>query len=540
MNADRPITLLVCALGGEGGGVLSEWLFDTAMRGGHSAQSTSIPGVAQRTGATTYYVEIHPQPDAALGGRRPVFSLNPVPGAIDLLVSSELLETVRQVGLGMASADRTVVVSSSSRALTVAEKMQMSDGRLSGEALLATLQRHCRAAEVLDMVALARENGTAISAVLFGAIAATGVLPFARAAFEATIRRSGKGVDASLRGFAAAFDAIETRRVRHAVAEQAARAALDSLASASAAPALPDDLRVRFPIQVQDLLAFGHARLLDYQDAAYAQSYVARLACVLAAERAADPTGANGFAITRETARWLALWMAFDDIVRVAALKLRAARSARVKREVAARDDEIVKVFDHFKPGVPEFAALLPAALALRLTRWDARRRARGLDAWALPLKIGAHTVWGALALRLAAGLKGQRRRGSRFALEQALVERWLAALETGTREHWSLGHEIAACGRLIKGYGSTNERGKHNLLHVIDHLAPAQADRSAVQRAEAIRVARTAALADDAGAAFDQALLAHGAPARPLRAQPVRFYKRRPDLPAEGAAQRS
>ena len=530
---NRPITLLVCALGGEGGGVLSEWLFETALACGHSAQSTSIPGVAQRTGATTYYVEVFPRPDAELGGRRPVFSLNPVPGAIDLLVSSELLETVRQIGLGMASADRTVVVSSDARALTVAEKMQMSDGRLSGPELLATLQRHCRAAEVLDMSALAREAGTVISAVLFGAIAATGVLPFPREAFEETIRRSGKGVEASRRGFAAAFDAIAARRAGYHAVERIAAAVVPAAPETAAAPALPPALAARFPAEVHDLLGLGHARLVDYQDEAYAHDYVARLERVLAAERAADPGGTNGHATTREAARWLALWMAFDDIVRVAALKLRAARTARVKREVALRDDEIVKVFDHFKPGVPEFAALLPAGLAARLTAWDARRRARGLDAWALPLKIGSHTVLGALALRIAAGLKGQRRRGSRFAAEQALIARWLDALEAGTREHWALGHEIAACGRLIKGYGSTNERGKHNLLHVVDHLAPAAAGRSAADRADAVRAAREAALADDAGLAFDRTLRAHGAPARPLRAQPVRFYKRRPEVPA-------
>ncbi len=79
-NAMKPITILVTALGGEGGGVLAEWLVDTAVRSGHSAQSTSIPGVAQRTGATTYYVEVFPLADAELGGRKPVFSLNPVAG----------------------------------------------------------------------------------------------------------------------------------------------------------------------------------------------------------------------------------------------------------------------------------------------------------------------------------------------------------------------------------------------------------------------------------------------------------------------------
>src|SRR6202158_2173394 len=110
----RPITLLICALGGEGGGVLAEWLVDTATRSGYSAQSTSIPGVAQRTGSTTYYFEVFPVPGAGLGGRNPIFSLYPVAGALDVLVSSELLEPVRQIGNGMAAPKRTVVVTSSS------------------------------------------------------------------------------------------------------------------------------------------------------------------------------------------------------------------------------------------------------------------------------------------------------------------------------------------------------------------------------------------------------------------------------------------
>ena len=54
MNTTQPITVLLCALGGEGGGVLAEWLAETARRAGYPAQATSIPGVAQRTGATTY------------------------------------------------------------------------------------------------------------------------------------------------------------------------------------------------------------------------------------------------------------------------------------------------------------------------------------------------------------------------------------------------------------------------------------------------------------------------------------------------------
>ena len=49
----QPISILLCALGGEGGGVLADWLVDVARHAGYPAQATSIPGVAQRTGATT-------------------------------------------------------------------------------------------------------------------------------------------------------------------------------------------------------------------------------------------------------------------------------------------------------------------------------------------------------------------------------------------------------------------------------------------------------------------------------------------------------
>jgi indolepyruvate ferredoxin oxidoreductase beta subunit len=494
----RPITLLLCALGGEGGGVLSEWLYELAVRCGHAAQSTSIPGVAQRTGATTYYVEVCPLPDAQLAGRRPVFSLNPVPGAIDGLVSSELLETVRQIGNGMASAARTTVLSSTARALTVAEKMQMADGRLDDAALVATLQRHAKNAELLDMAALAREAGCAISAVLFGCIAGSGLLPFPRDAFEATIRAGGRGVEPSLRGFALAFERIAQRREQQA--------------------------QVGAALQPPDLRALARQRLLDYQDAAYVGLYDERLARVEAAETSVS--GRAG-AITAEVTRWLALWMAFDDIVRVAALKLSASRRTRVRREVAARDDEIVKTFEHFKPGVPEIAGLLPAGLARQALAWDAQRVAAGGEAWSLPLRIGTHTVVGALMLRAVAAMKGQRRRGSRYALEQSLIERWLAAVERGTREDAALGLEIAYCGRLIKGYGSTNERGKEKLLHVIDHLAFAAGPAS--RRASAVAAAREAALADDGGRAFDIALQAHGAAPRTVQAQPLRFYRRRP-----------
>ena len=517
--ARRPVTLLICALGGEGGGVLAEWLVDTARRCGYSAQSTSIPGVAQRTGSTTYYFEVFPVPIAQLEGRKPVFSLYPVAGALDVLVSSELLETVRHIGNGMASADRTLVVSSSARILTTAEKVQLTDGRAPSAEMLNVVKRYSRDTRIFDMAAVAQEAGTVLSAVLFGAIAGSGALPFPRAAFEQTVRNSGKGVEASVRGFARAFEIV--------VAGLPAPMAVASHPGASAA--LPAELAGEFPAPTHEMLAAGYARMLDYQDHDYAQRYVQRLRRILAAERAIDPAGVGKFAATSETARYLALWMAFDDIVRVADLKCRASRYERVRTEVKAAPGEVLRIYDHFKPGVPEFAALLPATLANALVRWDRGRQVAGKAALALALKLPAHTLTGFLILRMLAGLKWLRVRGSRFALEQSMIDRWLARVEQGTRSHWQLGHEIAQCGRLVKGYGATNERGKENLLYVLDHLAVAASFPSAAERAEAVRAARLAALADDAGKALDQTLVKHGAPARPVRAQPVRWVKKRP-----------
>ena len=528
-TSPRPITLLLCALGGEGGGVLTEWLIEAARHAGHAAQSTSIPGVAQRTGATTYYVEVFPVPLAQLNGRRPVFSLTPAAGTLDAVVSSELMETVRQVGHGTASAERTCVITSIGRSLTTAERMVPGDGRMDAERLLEVVRRFSREHHLLDMGALARSNGTVVSSVMLGAIAGSGLLPFGRESFEASIRgpeaTPGGAAQASLRGFAAAFDAVAGARAQAAMVERL----LSKEEHAAPAPrALEPDLARNFPNAAHEMLALGHARVLDYQDGAYARLYVDRLARVLQAEQAADPASQEDHAITREMARWLALWMAFDDIVRVAALKARASRAERVRTEVKAGDDDLLRVYDHFKPGVPEFAALLPPALAKRLNAWDAARQRRGLQPWAMPLKVGSHSVLGMAALRMLASLKGLRRRGSRFAEEQALIERWLAAVESGTREGWDLGHELALCGRLIKGYGSTNERGKTNLLHIVDHLARSPG-RTPAERAAAVAAARTAALADEAGTALDATLRQHGAPPRPVREQPIRWMRRPP-----------
>ena len=513
-----PISILLCALGGEGGSVLADWVVEAARHAGHPAQATSVPGVAQRTGATTYYLEIYPQPLSALGGQRPVLGLNPLPGRLDALISSELLETSRQIAQGMASADRTLVISHGGRALTTAEKMVMGDGRMAVTALTQLIAQHSRAHHVLDMADLTRQAGTVVSAVMLGCIAASELLPFDRSVYEAVLAGESASARASQRGFALGHAAITRQREQQRYLD-----VLLAEPTAPAPPVLSADWAAQFPADTHAVLALAQGRLLEHQGPAYGALYVRRLQSVLQAEQAASP-GAEEHPITREVARWLALWMAFDDVIRVADLKSRASRMARLRREVRAGEHDLLKIYDHFKPGVPEIAGLLPNAWAQRALNWDRRRVAQGRAPWALPIQVATHTLGGWLMLRLLASLRWVRPWGSRYAAEQAQIERWLQALLQATRTRPALGLEVARCGQLVKGYGSTHDRSRRNLQHILIHgLA---GDASVDVQLARIERWRRAALQDEAGQALDEALVQHGAPARAVPEQPILWMK--------------
>src|SRR3977135_92000 len=99
---DKPITLAILAMGGQGGVVLCDWIVATAEAQGWVAQSTSVPGVAQRTGATIYYIEMLPSQD----GRVPGLSLMPTPGDVDVVMAAEFMEAGRSMLRGLVTPDR--------------------------------------------------------------------------------------------------------------------------------------------------------------------------------------------------------------------------------------------------------------------------------------------------------------------------------------------------------------------------------------------------------------------------------------------------
>ncbi|MDJ0947571.1 MAG: indolepyruvate oxidoreductase subunit beta family protein [Alphaproteobacteria bacterium] len=495
----RPVTLLIAALGGEGGGVLTDWIVRAAMAEGFPVQSTSIPGVAQRTGATTYYIEILPVKTADLAGRTPVLALYPAPGNIDVMVASELLEAGRAMELGFVSPERTTLIASTHRIYSIAEKSAMADGIYDGARVRKAAPELAKRPVLFDFQALARNTGSVINAVLLGAIAGLDQLPISAAALEQAIRDTGIAVESNLAGFSAGAACVRGE------------------AAAPAAPAEPERSWARRRLSVKELLGIvesafppeahavlqeGIRRLADYQGPRYARLYLERLGDVLAADREAGAAG-SGFALTRETARHLALWMSYEDVIRVAELKSRRARFDRVRTEVAAKPDEPVQITEFLKPGVEEVAALLPPGLGRRLLAWADRKGLR--DRLHLPLRIRSDTVLGFLRLWLLAHMKWWRRFSHRFAEEQALIERWRAALTAMAREDYELALEIAACAKLLKGYGETHRRGRGNFLRIFEaRIAPALAGAREAGAAETLRQAREAALADPEGAALN------------------------------------
>ncbi|MEX2318831.1 MAG: indolepyruvate oxidoreductase subunit beta family protein, partial [Bauldia sp.] len=339
MNAvsrDRPITIAILAIGGQGGGVITDWLIDLGERNGMYVQATSVPGVAQRTGATIYYLEMIPATD-----RTPVLAMMPAPGDVDVVIAAELMEAGRAIQRGLVSPDRTTLIASSHRALGIMEKSAPGDGIANSDKVLAIARKKAKRLIAHDLQRLAEMNDSVISASLFGALAASGALPFPRQAFEETIRSGGKGVEPSLAAFGAAAEAVALGEPGPRVESKAPRTSSEPETTGGTASEHAELQRAarridtEFPPGAIELLTVGLRHVVDFQDVAYGHLYLDRVAGLAALDRALG--GADrGHVLTVEAAKYLAKAMAYDDVIRVADLKTRSSRFARVVKEVGA------------------------------------------------------------------------------------------------------------------------------------------------------------------------------------------------------------
>ncbi len=486
--------VLIAALGGEGGGVLADWTLTAIRSAGYLAQSTSIPGVAQRTGATTYYIEYSTIPLAELGQRQPIFALTPVPGQVDAMIASELIEAARATQLGYVSPNRTTLIASAHRVFATSEKIAMDDGRFDSDAALRAVHALAQRAIIFDMEKAAEEVGTVINAVLFGSLAGANVLKVDRTHFEQAIRASGKSVDASMRGFELGYLAAR--------GDAPAASAVAGLPSPATAAAKFSE----FPVEAQFTIESGFQRCLDYQDRSYTDSYIGKVRELVGIDRSLG--GADkGWKLTIEGARYLALRMTYEDVIRVADLKTRRDRFATVRNETRAKSSEPIYITEYLKPGPEEICALLPKWLGDAFLNY---LRKRGLEhRFNIGLYIKSHTIAGFLTMRTLANMRFLRRKSWRFAEEAALTSRWFDAVKSAARLDYQFGVQTAECADLVKGYSGTYRRGIRNFDLVFSRVVePAIAQRRAA--ADTARGARLAALSDPEGEALDNYLNVH------------------------------
>lgn len=485
--------ILIAALGGEGGGVLADWTLNTIRSAGYIAQGTSIPGVAQRTGATTYYIEYSSIPLAELGDRRPVFALTPVPGQVDAMIASELIEAARAAQLGYIAPDRTTLIASAHRVFATSEKIVMNDGRFDSEAALRAVHALAHRAIIFDMEKAAENVGTVINAVLFGALAGSDTLGIAREHFENAIKASGVAVAASMRGFELGFSAARGD-VPAASTEKRVTANSDKIT-------FPE-----FPVETQFTIENGFRRCADYQSRAYADKYIAQVRELSALDRALGGA-TRGWKLTIEGARYLALRMTYEDVIRVADLKTRRQRFDTVRSETKAKSSEPIQITDYLKPGPEEICALLPPRLGDAFLNF---LRKRGLEhRFNIGLYVRSHTITGFLTMRALANMKFMRLRSWRYAEEIALTGRWFEAVKIAAAIDYNFGVETAECADLLKGYSGTYRRGLRNFNLLFDHVIdPAIAAKTA--GADLVRGARVAALSDPEGDALDRYLETH------------------------------
>lgn len=485
----RTLRLVIAALGGEGGGVLGKWISDTAALEGYLCQFTSVPGVAQRTGATIYYLELFPSAEA--NEREPIMSMFPTPGDVDIVICSEIVEAGRMLQRGFVTPDQTTLITSTHRIYSTAEKEARGNAIVDKQAIMEIAQSNAKHFIGFDMQAIAHRTNSIINAALLGVLAESSALPFQSSSFEQVIRQGRTSADNNLRAFSESCALAKQQLSRPDYVEPKESPPPFKLPEATTSEGSQLLQRIAsFPSPAQEMIYRGVDKLLNYQDYRYAHLYLDRL------DKLANQEETRATLLS-ETARFLALWMAFEDIPRVAQIKTNGLRFEQIKKEVRAQEQQPIAIIEFMHPRVEEFCGLMPAALGRFCL--NSRPLSRLLSRFAKPRTVKTNGVTGYVLLYFLAKLKRFRRYSLIYQLEQAHIERWLNAIYAA--ENAEIALEIALCGRLIKGYGDTRERSNEHISRILERV-----EKNPSRSPNSIKQLREAALKDASGEAFAKA----------------------------------
>lgn len=470
------ISILIAALGGEGGGTLTDWLAKAARISGMRVQCTSIPGVAQRTGATTYYIEL------AQENSEQALALTPMPGMVDLVIASELVEAARVLQAGYITPNRTTLVASEHRVYATSEKSHIGDGRYDEDRAAKAVRSLAKSTIMFDMDKAVLASKSAISSVMFGAVAGSGILPIARSIFEDVIRSSGFAVEANLSGFSLAYDLAAGKEMGRLANSESHPTAIHF--DGHNVRALIAQSKEIFPAETHAFINEGIRRLADFQNISYAKLYLKRLEFLLPTVMAQTDKQ-----LLVEAARYLALRMSFDDLIKVAYLKTRRSRFERVYKEAGAEPESVVRITEYFKPGLEEFCGFLPSSFANPILAWAKKRDL--LDRFNFGVHLQTSSISGFSLLWLVSKLRIVRPFGYRYLAEQNSINEWLSLIDLSQKISYNFALEVVVSARIIKGYSGTYRESLGDFDNLMNHIVrPAIAGNidASLQLAEAVQ----------------------------------------------------
>lgn len=472
------IKIMVPAVGGQGGGVLTEWLVQAFFLQDYDVQGISLPGLSQRGGSTVYYLEAHPKPET--GDRQIIFAQFPVPGEVDIIISQEFLELGRALQLGYGS-DRTTIVTSTHRIYSTLEKMPIGSGIYSDENLRKIATAFSSKLIELNALQLAKDNGMddlAVNAILFGALAASGSIPLSKASFVSSIEKVGVAVKTNLKGFDVGWNFVTSSKAaesgkKPAVWETFVRMRADQLEEYEREVYLGKVSRIEteFPKQLREILAESLYRLIDYQDAEYADIYIDDVREVYSL----DESMKGNLKLSEHFARNLALLMSYEDGIRVAELKIKSERFKRIKEEMRLRDDQVFKVIDYLKPDAEELYGLLPNVVVAPFVGIIESRLFKKIWRRKRPITFAqtptTTSFSGFLRLWLLTKIKFMRPHSYRFRKERALMQKYKESTLYYAGLDYKLGSLVARSGSMVKGYGKVRRRTMKAFYRFIDNI---------------------------------------------------------------------
>ena len=467
----QPIKIALLAVGGDGGSVLTNWIIALAEANDYWAQSTSIAGVAQRTGATVYYLELVNKKTLPLEHGKvqtPVLAQMPAPFDVDIVMATEIMEAGRALARNFIS-KKTTVIYSTNRNLAIREKEIPGDGIHDGKSINALVEKYAQQSLYGNLKIIAEKNKSVISASMFGALAASGTLPFDKKAFITTIEKGGIAVSSSTAAFNESYDYIKQLKLQAEkytpTLKKSSLLSLPEEVSSVKLQKLVDRIRNEFPPVLHPVLYTGVVHLSDWQNTHWATVYLDKLDTILQKDWADE-----AFTLTRAVAQNLAIGMSFDDLIFVADQKTRAERTQEVYQQIEAKPGEIVHTLDYLHPSFDEFVGFLPRRMGLKIARskkWKSffdRRLDRDR-------RMKSTGFFNFILLYFLGGMKRWRMKTFRHFEEMGYVSQWLDQISEIVSHNYLLAVQVAQSYRQKKGYGATYRRG-HSKFHALCQFA--------------------------------------------------------------------